>query len=149
MAKLALLLLTFTALVAFFSASAYKTTIITTTTTTYDDNGLLPPILDGLDNPWEQCRSQIAIEKLNHCQMHLTQGVKRPFQQQHEHLKQCCSQLQNVNPQCQCDALNLVFNEARQKADVIKTRLMLIEAYELPNLCSLQLQDCSIAAPRV
>nr|AKV89648.1 PawS-like preproalbumin 1 [Heliopsis helianthoides] len=141
--------LTFTTIVAFSAVvSAYRITI-----TTIDDNGLAwMGGADGLDNPQEQCRRQIPPEQLNHCQMHLTQGIWRPFQQQQQqqqHLQQCCSQLKQVNRQCQCDAIQQVFDEARQQADVIKMRQMLSKAQRLPSECSLQVQDCPLVAPRV
>nr|AII01836.1 PawS-like preproalbumin 1 [Kingianthus paniculatus] len=172
MAKLALFALIFTAIVAFSAVSAYRTTI---TTTTIQDNGIIPvldgldngivplidgldngivPLIDGLDNPQEQCRSQIAIEQLNHCQLHLTQGIlkmvvdpRRPMQQQH--LRQCCSQLKNVSPQCQCDAIEQVFNQARQQGGQRAIPQIASKAQRLPNDCGLEVQDCPLAVPRV
>nr|AII01839.1 PawS-like preproalbumin 1 [Tetrachyron orizabensis] len=157
MAKLALFALTFTAIVAFSAVSAYRTTIITTT---IEDNGLMIPLLDSLDNPQEQCRSQIPIEQLSHCQMHLTQGIifddklemvvntRRPMQQQ-QHLQQCCSQLKRVSEQCQCDAIQQVYDEARRQGGVTEMRQMLTKAQRLPTDCRLEVQDCPLASPRV
>ncbi|MFS7929120.1 putative bifunctional inhibitor/plant lipid transfer protein/seed storage helical [Helianthus anomalus] len=114
MAKLALFALTFTALIAFSVVSAYRTTI----TTTIEDNHMIA-LWDGLDNPEEQCRSHITTLQLNHCQMHLTQDItfdktaRRPCQKEQQHLQQCCSELKEVNPQCQCDAIQQVLTQAR------------------------------------
>nr|ARD06076.1 PawS-like protein 1b [Hymenopappus tenuifolius] len=158
MAKLALLLaLTLTAIVAFSAVSAYRTTI---TTTTIEDNGLVPPVYDGLDNglippiadglqdnnrrgSGEQCGRQISSEQLNHCEMHLT----RPQEQQH--LQQCCSQLRRVSEQCQCDAIQQVFDQARQQGGAGQMQQMLSKAQRLPNDCRLEVQDCPIRSPRV
>nr|AII01837.1 PawS-like preproalbumin 1 [Espeletia schultzii] len=152
MAKLALFALTLTAILAFYEVSAYKTTIITTT---IEDNGLLP-VLDGLDNrrgSQEQCRSQVSIQQLNHCEMHLTQGMvvnpRRPFQQEQQHLQQCCSQLKRVSEQCQCDAIQQVYDEARQQGEVTEMRQMLSKAERLPTDCRLDVQECPLVSPRV
>nr|ARD06063.1 PawS-like protein 1a [Echinacea purpurea] len=144
MAKLALFALTFTAVVAFSSVSAYRTTIITV-----EDNGIVPVIIDGLDNPWG--RRQIPIEQLNHCQMHLTQGIRRPFQQQQQqqHLQQCCSQLKQVDPQYQCDAIQQVFAEARVQGGRQAVSQIASKAQRLPNDCGLEVQQCPLAVPQV
>nr|AII01838.1 PawS-like preproalbumin 1 [Monactis holwayae] len=160
MAKLALFALTLTAVVAFCEVSAYRTTI---TTTTIEDNSLVPPFVDGLDNrrqiPMEQCRSQIPMEQLNHCQMHLTQGIinsdemvvnpRRPMQQEQQHLVQCCTQLKKVSRQCQCDAIQQVYDEARQQGGVGEMRQMLTKAQRLPTDCRLEVQECPLLSPYV
>nr|ARD06065.1 PawS-like protein 1a [Tetragonotheca texana] len=141
MAKLALYALTLTAIVAFSAVSAYKTTIITTTV---EDNGVI--ILDGLDNrrgSQEQCRRQISTQQLNHCQMHLTQP------QQQQHLQQCCSQLRRVSEQCQCDAIQQVFDEAWQQGGGMEMQQMMSKAQRLPNDCRLDVQQCPLRSPRV
>nr|ARD06061.1 PawS-like protein 1a [Bidens pilosa] len=83
------------------------------------DNGR--GLVDGLDNPTssQQCRSQIPIEQVNHCKMHLTQGIifgkmaVRPFKHdQEQHLQQCCSQLKQVREQCQCAAIQQALNRS-------------------------------------
>nr|ARD06060.1 PawS-like protein 1a [Coreopsis tinctoria] len=150
MAKLALFALAFTAIVAFSAVSAYKTTIVTTI---IESNEFYMP-LDALDNKKssQQCHSQVPIEQLNHCKMHLTQGIlfdkmaARPFQQ---HLQQCCSQLKQVSEQCQCDAIQKVYDEARLQGGVVQMRQMLSKAQRLPNDCELEVQECPLASPRV
>ncbi|KAI7736197.1 hypothetical protein M8C21_007978 [Ambrosia artemisiifolia] len=144
MTKLELFALTFTVIVAFSAVSAYKTTIVTTIV---EDNGLVPPLLDGLDNPQEQCRSQIQSQQLDHCQMHLTQGIqnpRRPFQREQQHLQQCCSQLNQVNPECQCDAIRQVFNEARRQGGQRAISQIASKAQRLPNDCGLEVQHCPL-----
>ncbi|KAL8239218.1 hypothetical protein R6Q59_015785 [Mikania micrantha] len=152
MAKFALVFaLTLTAIVAFSAVSAYRTTIITTT---IDDTGVNTPWSTGLDNrkgSQEQCRTQIPIQQLNHCQMHLTQWtslVVNPMQKQ-QHLQQCCTQLKQVSKECQCDAIQQVFDEARQQAGVTQVRQMLSKAQRLPTECSLEVQECPLVSPRV
>ncbi|KAI3828314.1 hypothetical protein L1987_02414 [Smallanthus sonchifolius] len=144
MAKLALFVLTLTAIVAVSAVSAYRTTIITTT------------IEDNRRGSQEHCHSQIPIQQLNHCEMHLTQGIisgpmvvipRRPFQQEQQHLEQCCSQLQRVNEQCQCDAIQQVFDEARQQGGVMEMRQMLSKAERLPTDCRLDVQECPLVSP--
>nr|ARD06082.1 PawS-like protein 1c [Steirodiscus tagetes] len=155
MAKLALVALAFVAIVAF--ASAYRTTI---TTTIVDDNYLEEYTHDSLSNKKGisfQCRQEIPIQEVNHCQMHLTEGIL--FQdklkmvvdnkQQQQHLQMCCRQLNNVDQQCQCNAIQVVFDEARmQGGGVIKMRQMLDKAQNLPKDCKLQVKDCPLVSPR-
>ncbi|KAM0070769.1 putative bifunctional inhibitor/plant lipid transfer protein/seed storage helical [Helianthus anomalus] len=151
MAKLALFAFTFTALVAFSAVSAYTTTITTTTTNTVQDNDMIA-LWDGLDNPQEQCRSQVSTKQLNHCQMHLTQGImnpRRPFQKEQQHLQQCCSQLKQVNPQCQCDAIQQVLTQARQQSGPRTVPQIESKAQRLTNDCGLEVQHCPLAVPRV
>nr|AGO21653.1 PawS-like preproalbumin 1 [Arnica montana] len=152
MAKLALFALTLTAIVA-FSVSAYRTTIITTT---IEDNGVLPPMLDSPDNrrgSQEQCRRQIPMEQLNHCEMHLAEGIVSDemvvMKEQQQHLQQCCSQLKRVSEQCQCDAIQQVYDVARQQGGVMEMRQMLTKAQRLPADCGLEVQDCPLVSPRV
>nr|ARD06054.1 PawS-like protein 1a [Tanacetum coccineum] len=174
MAKLALLALAFTAIVAFSEVSGYRTTI---TTTTVEDNGLpFPPyyssggIWDPIASP-EQCRRQIQSQQLplDHCQMHITQ--QSPFEsqlrmpvanprQQEPHLQLCCNQLKNVAEPCQCEAIQQVFEQAqqqqkqggrqgRQQGGQQQMQQMLRKAQQLPNDCNLQVQQCPIRSPRV
>nr|AII01840.1 PawS-like preproalbumin 1 [Helianthus nuttallii] len=150
MAKLALFALAFTALVAFSAVSAYRTT----TTNTVQDNDMIA-LWDGLDNPQEQCRSQVSIKQLNHCQMHLTQGIifnkkmKMMVNHHEQHLQQCCSQLKQVNPQCQCDAIQQVLTQARQQSGLRTAPQIESKAQRLTNDCGLEVQHCQLAVPRV
>ncbi|XP_076920494.1 2S seed storage albumin protein-like [Bidens hawaiensis] len=172
MAKHAFFALTFMAIIAFSVVSAYKTTIVTTIIEgnkwTWPNNGLDngrgyidgfgldngQGLVDGLDNPTS---SQIPIEQLNHCKMHLTQGIifdkmaVRPFKHhQEQHLQQCCSQLKQVFEQCQCDAIQQVFSKAwQQKGGLHMVSEIASKAYKLPSDCGLKLHDCRLAVPRV
>nr|GEV41506.1 hypothetical protein [Tanacetum cinerariifolium] len=102
MAKLALLALAFAAIVAFSEVSAYTT--ITTTTITDDDFSNTRG-----SQTYQQCRRQIPVQEVNHCEMHLTQGtsqIRMPVEsQQMPHLQLCCNQLQNIEQECQCEAI--------------------------------------------
>nr|ARD06053.1 PawS-like protein 1a [Ligularia przewalskii] len=163
MAKLALVTLAFVAIVTISVVSAYRSTI---TTTTIEDNGMYrhseDSLLDSRGSRPEQCRRQIPFQEVNHCQMHLMEGIdfdeklkmvvddiRRPMQEEH-HLQQCCTQLKNLEQECQCDAIQEVFDEARQQGGgVIKMRQMLSKAQNLPNDCKLQVQECPLVSPRV
>ncbi|KAD6453997.1 hypothetical protein E3N88_08703 [Mikania micrantha] len=95
----------------------------------------------------KQCHNKIPIDQVNHCKMHLTQGViisndvpkmvvnRRPMQQQH--LQQCCTQLKKVSHECQCDAIQRGYDEARRQGGVIEMRLIL------------EVLDCPLVSPRV
>nr|XP_043631032.1 2S seed storage protein-like [Erigeron canadensis] len=153
MAKPALIALALAAFVVilFTEVSSHRTTI-TTTTTTNDDNPF-----------WDQpqyCQRQIPIQEVNYCQMHLTQGIissldmvvenRRPSKQTQQGLRQqCCNQLNRVEAECQCNAIQIAYDEARVQGDVIQMRQMLSKAYSLMKDCDLQVQDCAIASPRV
>nr|AFQ93651.1 preproalbumin PawS1 [Helianthus schweinitzii] len=132
------------------SVSGYKTSI---STITIEDNGRctksIPPICfpDGLDNTGG---CQIRIQQLNHCQMHLTSfdyklrmAVENPKQQ---HLNLCCNQLQEVEKQCQCEAIKQVVEQAQKQLQQgqggqQQVQQMVKKAQMLPNQCNLQ---CSI-----
>nr|AFQ93659.1 preproalbumin PawS1 [Heliopsis helianthoides var. scabra] len=148
MAKLALVVLALATILAFVEVSGYTTT----TTTTIEDNGRCRAgmfrsycYMDGLDNP-RGC--QIPIQQLNHCQMHLTSfdyklrmAVENPQQQ---HLGLCCNQLQQVQEQCQCEAIKEVLEQAfsyTQGAQGQMMERMVQKAQMLPNQCNLR---CSI-----
>nr|AIW56802.1 PawS1b precursor [Zinnia haageana] len=146
-----------TAILAFLEASSYRTSI---TTVAIQDNGSCQPLLwgrfcfpDGLrDNPREQCDRQISILQLNHCQMRLTtsfdymMAVENPKQQ--EHLNLCCKQLQQVQEQCQCEAVRQVAKQALKQLQQqpggqkrIMAEQVVKTAQTLPNKCNLK---CSI-----
>ncbi|KAI7747158.1 hypothetical protein M8C21_033337 [Ambrosia artemisiifolia] len=161
MAKLTYLLLALATLVAFATA---QTTIITTT---IDDEN---PISEQ-----RQCRQRLQGQRLNQCRMFLQQGSRTPFeaenpqmgqQQEQELLQQCCQQLQNVEEQCQCEAVKQVFREAQQQphyqhqqqqhqqqrrqqqqrgqfgGQEMEIARRVIQ--NLPNECSLEVQQCNV-----
>nr|AFQ93672.1 preproalbumin PawS1 [Iostephane heterophylla] len=155
MAKLALIVLAILAFVE-VSVSGYKTSI---STITIEDNGRCtrsnPPICypDGLDNPGG---CQIRIQQLSHCQMHLTQRTSFDYklrmvvnprqQEQQQHLNLCCNQLQEVERQCQCEAIKQVAEQAQKQLQQgqggqQQVQQMVKKALMLPNQCNLQ---CSI-----
>nr|ARD06075.1 PawS-like protein 1b [Cosmos bipinnatus] len=169
MAKLAVFAIVFTAFIALSGVGSRKT--ITTSTVLDNDfksvwegleNYIDPAIgkrfgdgvdnavvidgriWDGLDNGkrfGEQCRSQIPIEQLNHCKMHLTQE---------QHLQQCCNQLKQVSEQCQCAAIQQAFSKAwQQEGGLQKVSQIASKAYKLPNDCGLKVKDCPLKVPRV
>uniref|UniRef100_A0A251TA69 Bifunctional inhibitor/plant lipid transfer protein/seed storage helical domain-containing protein n=1 Tax=Helianthus annuus TaxID=4232 RepID=A0A251TA69_HELAN len=152
MAKQIVLALAFAALVAFATA---HTTIITTTIE--DEN----PI-----SGQRQCSQRIQGQRLNQCRMFLQQGqnIPREFdnpqmgrqQQEQQLLQQCCQELQNIEGQCQCEAVKQVFREAQQQVQQQQgrqsvpfrgsqqTQQLKQKAQILPNVCNLQSRRCEI-----
>nr|XP_043620132.1 2S seed storage protein-like [Erigeron canadensis] len=161
MAKLTLLALAFTALVAFAAA---HTTIVTTTVE--DENPIpvpsfIPPI-PGVTGP--MCRLKLQFQQLDKCQMYLQQGQipydelnRGQYQQggqlQEQRLQQqCCQQLQNVESRCQCEAVKQVlenvqqFQGQQQGQFGLQHQLAEQKAQRLPQQCRLQVreQECQI-----
>ncbi|KAJ0601404.1 putative bifunctional inhibitor/plant lipid transfer protein/seed storage helical [Helianthus annuus] len=138
MANLVLAALTMAAFLAFVFRTAYGGCI----------EGSPVCFPDGLDNP-RGC--QIPIQKLNHCQMHLASfdyklrmAVENPKQQ--HHLNLCCNQLQEVEKQCQCEAIKKEVEQAQRQLQQgqggqQQVQQMVKKALMLPNQCNLQ---CSI-----
>ncbi|KAM0028986.1 putative AAI/SS protein [Helianthus debilis subsp. tardiflorus] len=128
MANLVLAALTMAAFLAFVSRTAYGGCI----------EGSPVCFPDGLDNP-RGC--QIPIQKLNHCQMHLTSFDNKlrmaveNSKQQH-HLRLCCNQLQEVKDQCQCEAIEQVVQQAQMQLQQQKKEQMLRKARMIPNQCN-------------
>nr|GEU33245.1 hypothetical protein [Tanacetum cinerariifolium] len=155
MAKLALLALAFATIVAFSDVSAYRTTI---TTTTIEEDVDFSNTRGSKSSP-EECQGQIQLQELNYCQMHLSQGMSASFddrlmmpveKDQLPHLQMCCSQLlMNVETQCQCEAIQELFDEARVQGGQLEMLQKLKKAQMLPKECKLQVQDCHIRSPRV
>ncbi|KAJ9537935.1 hypothetical protein OSB04_030668 [Centaurea solstitialis] len=138
MAKLTLLVFTIATLLAL--ASAHKT--IVTTVLEEDDT----------TNPSsQQCGQQLQGQQLRQCQNHLQQPESLfPFpQQQQQTLQQCCQELRNVNPQCQCNAVKKIFGEVQQQQEQqggifggifgpMQTQRLKQRAENIPNQCNLQ-----------
>ncbi|KAI7747161.1 hypothetical protein M8C21_033340 [Ambrosia artemisiifolia] len=80
------------------------------------------------------------------------------MQGQQEILQQCCQQLQNVEEQCQCEAVKQVFREAQQQVQQQQgpqsvpflssqqTQRLRQKAQALPNVCNLQSRRCQIGS---
>ncbi|KAI3675553.1 hypothetical protein L1987_85143 [Smallanthus sonchifolius] len=117
MAKLIALALAFAALVAFATA---HTTIVTTTIE--DEN----PV-----SRQRQCSQQL-------------QGQRG---QQQQGIQQCCQELQNVEEQCQCEAVKQVFRDVQQQQGQFgsqQTQQLKQRAQMIPNQCNLQSRQCQI-----
>ncbi|PWA83968.1 PawS-like protein 1a [Artemisia annua] len=141
MAKLALLALAFVAIVAFSEDVGFSNT-------------------RGSKSSQEQCQGQIQLQELNFCQLHLMMSASfddklmMPVENQRQqdqlpHLQMCCSQLRNVQTQCQCEAIQELFDQARKQGGQLQMLQKLRKAQMLPKDCNLQVQDCPIASPRV
>ncbi|KAK9057031.1 hypothetical protein SSX86_024397 [Deinandra increscens subsp. villosa] len=144
MAKLIALALAFAALVAFATA---HTTIMTTTIE--DEN----PV-----SRQRQCSQRLQGQRFNQCRMHLQQG-QGPYEEENrqirgQELEQCCEELQNVEEQCQCEAVKHVFREVQQQQQgrqhqtgpfgSQQTQRLRQRAEMLPNQCNLQSRQCRI-----
>ncbi|KAK9056973.1 hypothetical protein SSX86_024338 [Deinandra increscens subsp. villosa] len=145
MAKLIALALAFTALVAFATA---HTTIVTTTIE--DEN----PV-----SRQRQCSQRLQGQRFNQCRMYLHQGQGQgPYDENRQirgqEIEQCCEELQNVDEQCQCEAVKQVFREAQQQQQgrqqqtgpygSQQTQRLRQRAEMLPNQCNLQSRQCRI-----
>ncbi|XP_071725822.1 2S seed storage protein-like [Rutidosis leptorrhynchoides] len=137
MAKLLALALAFTALVAFATA---HTTIVTTT---FEDEN---PI-----SSRQQCARQLQGQQLNVCQQYLQQSIQSPFEENYQQVhgqrlqQQCCNQLQNIDEQCQCEAVKQVFQDVQHMQGQQGGRFgaqqvgqLRQKAQQLPNQCNLQ-----------
>ncbi|KAK9057032.1 hypothetical protein SSX86_024398 [Deinandra increscens subsp. villosa] len=146
MAKLIALALAFAALVAFATA---HTTIMTTTIE--DEN----PV-----SRQRQCSQRLQGQRFNQCRMHLQQG-QGPYEEENrqirgQELEQCCEELQNVEEQCQCEAVKHVFREVQQQQQgrqhqtgpfgSQQTQRLRQRAEMLPNQCNLQSRQCRIGS---
>ncbi|KAK1440020.1 hypothetical protein QVD17_05845 [Tagetes erecta] len=136
MAKLIALALAFTALVAFATA---HTTIVTTTIE--DEN----PI-----SSQRQCSQHLQGKRFNQCRMFLQQTDNRQSGQQ-QIMQQCCQELQNVDEQCQCEAVKQVFRDVQRQHQIgpfgsQQTQQLKQKAQMLPNQCNLQTRQCHIGS---
>ncbi|KAI3810021.1 hypothetical protein L1987_19627 [Smallanthus sonchifolius] len=137
MAKLMILALAFAALVAFATA---HTTIVTTTIE--DEN----PV-----STQRQCSQRLQGQRFNQCRMYLQQG-QSPFEdnRQQQGIQQCCQELQNIEEQCQCEAVKQVFRDVQQQHQqqgqfgAQQTQQLKQKAQMLPNQCNLQSRQCQI-----
>ncbi|KAI3810020.1 hypothetical protein L1987_19626 [Smallanthus sonchifolius] len=136
MAKLMILALAFAALVAFATA---HTTIVTTTIE--DEN----PV-----SQQRQCSQRLQGQRLNQCRMYLQQG-QGPFEDNRQRgQQQCCQELQNIEEQCQCEAVKKVFRDVQQQQQqqgqfgAQQTQQLKQKAQMLPNQCNLQSRQCQI-----
>ncbi|KAI3810016.1 hypothetical protein L1987_19622 [Smallanthus sonchifolius] len=136
MAKLIVLALAFAfaALVAFATA---QTTIFTTIIE--DEN----PV-----SQQRQCSQRLQGQRFNQCRMYLQQG-QSPFEdnRQQQGIQQCCQELQNIEEQCQCEAVKKVFRDVQQQQGQFgsqQTRRLKQKAQMLPNQCNLQARQCQI-----
>ncbi|CAH1428681.1 unnamed protein product [Lactuca virosa] len=164
MAKLGVLALTFAALIACTSVSAFRTTFFTTTIE--DDDNL---VFTRSSREQQSCRKEIQPEQLNDCQKYLEQNspyagevlemtVEDP-RKQHEkkQLEQCCRELRNVKEECQCEAVQEAFRQAEKQQQQggsrhgsqqeRQQRQILQKAQNLPSECRLKVQQCRIRSP--
>ncbi|CAK9147173.1 unnamed protein product [Ilex paraguariensis] len=144
MAKLAFLGAFLLALL--FLATASRTTITTTV------------VEEGNPRESQECREQIQREQqLPHCQRYLSQRspyelVLNPREQeeQEQHLRQCCQQLQNIDEECRCEAVNEAVRQRQRQQEggrqAEERRQVEQRAQDLPRRCNLEPQQCQIRA---
>lgn len=135
------------ALVVLARASRYTTTI---TTTTLDDEA----------NPrgqQQQCQRQLQGRQFRSCQSYLSQrgssqyeeeemggGLEMNPSQQQQYLRDCCEQLQNVEQQCRCEAIQHAARQAQQQQGSGRqqsSEQVYQRARELPRQCNFR-QQC-------
>nr|ALO17642.1 seed storage albumin 6 precursor [Helianthus annuus] len=148
MAKLILLAIAFASVVAFVSA---HTTIITTTIIDDDDQN---PI-----SQQQECRQRVQEREFNQCESYLLEGQtsfddnkhkkKHQEQEQEQGLQQCCNELQNVDKECQCEAVKKVFRDVQHQrggGDYGSQEIQQLKhkAQNLPNQCKLKTKRCQI-----
>lgn len=129
MAKLALLLATFTLLFLIASASIYRTTV------EVDE-----------ENPRGQsCQEQFQQQQqLRHCQMFLRQQSQGgAWDNQQQHLRECCRQLQQLETRCRCPGLEQAVRRQQQQGPFGEQQEMFETASEIPRMCQMQpLRGC-------
>ncbi|KAJ4726134.1 2S albumin seed storage protein [Melia azedarach] len=142
MAKLTLLLASFALFLLVANASIYRTTVEID-----DENGRE-----------QSCQEQIQQQQqLRHCQMYMMQRVRGrqqeswllDNQQQQQHLRQCCQELQQLDTRCRCQGLE---QAARQGQQQVRGQEMQEELYEtasnIPQRCNIQpRQGCQFSSP--
>ncbi|KAL5724653.1 hypothetical protein ACHQM5_007883 [Ranunculus cassubicifolius] len=80
----------------------------------------------------QKCQRRLGMRMMDSClsylqpQMLLTRMDMRPTQEQ------CCQELQDVNPECRCEAIEQTMQEVMRKAK------------QLPHMCGLQPESCDI-----
>ncbi|CAK7338371.1 unnamed protein product [Dovyalis caffra] len=120
------------------NASAYRTTI---TTVEFDDQS-------SKSRESGRCREQIRKADLSQCEEYVSQsrprlalrGIHNPEQQEEQQLQQCCQRLREIDRQCQCDALQSVFDrqtEQRGPAERETIEQVAKKALEIQTQCRL------------
>ncbi|EPS71352.1 hypothetical protein M569_03411 [Genlisea aurea] len=163
--KLALTALLLTALVAMAAATTYTTTTITTTLDEDEANQ------GGRE---QQCRQEVQRRRFHNCARYLSQGRRGTYSREDEDgiamvnqgrtredqsLQQCCNELQNVQRQCQCEAIRQAAQQAQQEQGKEwrgersrgggaggygggQSEQIYRRAQDLPNRCQLSEQQC-------
>ena len=148
MAKVLIAAAIMIAFLALAEASRFRTTITTVVEEDENQGG----------QSQQRCRQQIRQQQqqLRHCQQYLSQ--RSPFEldimnqqgQQQQHLRECCQGLQNVEDQCQCDAVREAVRQVQQQGGRgegqggPEMQQVTQKARNLPQQCNLGRRECQI-----
>ncbi|KAJ0866396.1 putative bifunctional inhibitor/plant lipid transfer protein/seed storage helical [Helianthus annuus] len=132
MAKLATFTFILIAIMAFSMMSAYRTTTI-------EDNG-------------HEMQMEISSSFQNQCPNSVQGDSCDPYFQFliSNHIKKCCSFLNNVTKQCLCTVIQQIHDKAQQRAaDEFGRKAIHDAAQSLHNDCKLSGKGCQIQGPKV
>ncbi|GAA0174714.1 hypothetical protein LIER_28047 [Lithospermum erythrorhizon] len=149
MAKLAILAVVLVAVVAIAEAT-------TTITTTVIEESLDENPQGRRQSQHGQCSQQLQGKGFTHCLNYLTQGGRsrgrgRVYSNpQQAHLQECCEQLESVDEDCRCAAIQKVLQRSQQERRSYQgqdMQEMMRTAQELPRQCQWnEPQQCQMRA---
>ncbi|KAF9615058.1 hypothetical protein IFM89_021629 [Coptis chinensis] len=90
----------------------------------------------------ERCRQQGQM-MMHSCRQYLQPTMTRPsFRGQ---MQQCCEELEEVNPECRCEAIRQTVQSMRgyQGGEQMQ-EMMMRKAQQLPQMCGVEPQYCKI-----
>nr|CAN64481.1 hypothetical protein VITISV_002814 [Vitis vinifera] len=138
MARLAVVAALFAALVLITDAHR---TIISATNEIIDDN-----------SKQQKCRMQIKRLKLTHCEQYLIErellllghALLLNQEQEEEHLKPCCDQMEKLGTKCRCMGLEQIVEQLREQGEMQGEEVEDMEdcARHLPSDCDLEPHTC-------
>ncbi|KAK1440019.1 hypothetical protein QVD17_05844 [Tagetes erecta] len=140
--------------------------IMTTTTTITDDSNFDIPFWHPSKGSGskQQCSQSELQSPINQCQRYVEQQVQSPWTmmimkrgEQQQGLQQCCNELQYLERECQCEAVEEVarkvmkqqqgssqYGGRRQSGGQSEMQVVRRVLQNLPNQCELEVQQCSI-----
>ncbi|XP_071698971.1 2S seed storage protein-like [Rutidosis leptorrhynchoides] len=113
----------------------------------------------------QQC-SEVQGRQFNQCQRYIQQqqqqggsllmSINRQGQQQQQELRSCCNELENVQRECQCEAMQEVYEQATRQQQQqqgrrqsgrrtsMEPQMVQRAIQNLKNECNLQVQQCRV-----
>ncbi|XP_002515708.2 2S seed storage albumin protein-like [Ricinus communis] len=133
MAKFAILLASFIALLFLVDASIYRTTVIV------DEEDANPS--------YQSCREQVVMRQyLSPCQEYIRQqvaglGLSHGY---NPRLRDCCERIQSMQTQCRCEGLRMAIDQQKSKGQILgqDSRQAYNIAQDLPYTCGVSPQKC-------